>query len=163
MAVEIRWDDKVVKVGGEKGSQASQQWVWTRLSSGRFRVSVGGKNHRISVIEGPGPSGNMVVRVDGVERQLQVLDERAMLLDRTGMSGRDTKADLELCAPMPGKVLSVLVKPGQKVEEGDSILILEAMKMENAIKSSITAVVEEVLANAGSAVEKGELLVKFAV
>jgi biotin carboxyl carrier protein len=105
----------------------------------------------------------MVVRVDGVERQLQVLDERAMLLDRTGMSGRDTKADLELCAPMPGKVLSVLVKPGQKVEEGDSILILEAMKMENAIKSSITAVVEEVLANAGSAVEKGELLVKFAV
>ena len=162
MAIEIRWDDKVVKVGVGKGAADSQQWVWTKLSSGRFRVSVGGKNHTVTAIEGPDASGNMVVRVDGVERKLQVLDERSMLLDRMGMSGSDTKADLELCAPMPGKVLSVLVKPGQKVEVGDSLLILEAMKMENAIKSSVSAVVEKVLANAGSAVEKGELLVKFA-
>ena len=162
MAIEIRWDDKVVEVGAAEGSESTQQWVWTKLSSGRFRVSVDGKNHIVTAIEGSDASGNMVVRVDGVERKLQVLDERSMLLDRMGMSGSDTKADLELCAPMPGKVLSVLVKPGQKVEVGDSLLILEAMKMENAIKSSVSAVVEEVLANAGSAVEKGELLVKFA-
>ena len=63
---------------------------------------------------------------------------------------------------MPGKVLSVLVKPGDFVQQGDSLLVLEAMKMENVIKSSVSATVEEVPANADSSVEKGELLVKFA-
>jgi biotin carboxyl carrier protein len=104
----------------------------------------------------------MVVRISGVEREVTILDERALLLDRMGMSSADTKADLELCAPMPGKILSVLVKPGDYVNTGDSILILEAMKMENVIKASAAATVEEVPASAGSAVEKGELLVKFA-
>ena len=79
-----------------------------------------------------------------------------------GMSAGDTSEELDLFAPMPGKVLSILVKPGDVVQPGDTLLVLEAMKMENVIKSSVSATVEEVPANAGSAVEKGELLVKFA-
>ena len=63
---------------------------------------------------------------------------------------------------MPGKVLNVLVSEGDTVEAGDSLLVLEAMKMENVIKSSVGGVVESVPANAGVAVEKGQLLVKFA-
>ena len=63
---------------------------------------------------------------------------------------------------MPGKVLNVLVKPGDAVQQGASLLVLEAMKMENVIKSAVSGTVESVSANAGLAVEKGELLVKFA-
>ena len=62
---------------------------------------------------------------------------------------------------MPGKVLSVLVKAGQDVKAGDSLLILEAMKMENVIKSAVDGTIEDVNAKAGLAVEKGELLVAF--
>jgi biotin carboxyl carrier protein len=62
---------------------------------------------------------------------------------------------------MPGKVLSVKVEAGQTVEPGDALLVLEAMKMENVIKSAIGGVVEDVLAKAGMVVEKGELLVAF--
>jgi biotin carboxyl carrier protein len=62
---------------------------------------------------------------------------------------------------MPGKVLSVKVKPGQSVKPGDALLVLEAMKMENVIKSAVEGVVEDVPAKPGMAVEKGELLVAF--
>ena len=158
--MEIRWDDKVVEVS-EKGESRSD-WVWTQLAPGSYRVNIDGKNYSVSAVDGPDSSGNMVVRVSGVEREVTILDERALLLDRMGMSAGDSKADLELCAPMPGKVLSVVVKPGDTVKPGDSLLILEAMKMENVIKSTVSATVEEVSANADSAVEKGELLIKFA-
>jgi biotin carboxyl carrier protein len=62
---------------------------------------------------------------------------------------------------MPGKVLSVKVSPGQFVKPGDALLVLEAMKMENVIKSAVEGVVEDVPAKPGMAVEKGELLVAF--
>ncbi len=62
---------------------------------------------------------------------------------------------------MPGKVLQVLVKPGDAVEEGQSLLVLEAMKMENVIKSVASGRINEVPIQEGQAVEKGALLVGF--
>ena len=161
MAMEIRWDDKIVEVSEDKNGGIRDNWVWTQLAPGSYRVSIEGKNYTISAIEGSDSSGKMTVKVSGVEREVVILDERALLLDRMGMSTGAISAELDLCAPMPGKVLSVLVKPGEVVQQGDSLLVLEAMKMENVIKTSVSATVEEVPANAGSAVEKGELLVKF--
>ena len=160
--MEIRWDDKVVEVREDVNRDLREGWVWTQLAPGSYRVSVDGKNYTVSTVEGPDANGKMVVRISGVEREVSILDERAVLLDRMGMSAVNDTAELELCAPMPGKVLKVLIKQGDKVNPGDSLLVLEAMKMENVIKASVSAMVEEVPANAGSAVEKGELLVKFA-
>ena len=62
-------------------------------------------------------------------------------------------------APMPGKVLQVLVKEGDAVEEGQPLLVLEAMKMENVIKAAVNGKVSVVKAAQGQAVEKGALLV----
>ena len=157
MAMEIRWEDKIIKVS----SKAQLIWEWTRLSEGTFSVKIEDKSYKVEAIDGPDSSGNMTIRVEGVERQVKILDERALLLDKMGMSSVDTGADLTLYAPMPGKVLSVKVEPGQTVEPGDALLVLEAMKMENVIKSAIGGVVEDVLAKAGMVVEKGELLVAF--
>jgi biotin carboxyl carrier protein len=63
---------------------------------------------------------------------------------------------------MPGMVISVLVNEGQEVSAGESILILEAMKMENVIKSPVQAIVKTIKVKQGSAVEKGQLLIEFA-
>ena len=157
MAMEIRWENKTIEVS----SKTPPLWEWTRLSEGTFRVTIQGESYKVEAIEGPDSLGNMIVRVAGVEREVKILDERALLLDKMGMSLGSAKAELQLCAPMPGKVLSVKVSPGQLVEPGDALLVLEAMKMENVIKSAIGGVVEDVLAKAGMAVEKGELLVAF--
>jgi len=147
MAKEIRFEERIIAVDSENPTLGE----WTRTSKGCFRV----------LIEGPDESGAMTVKIGGVLREVTVLDERALLLDKMGMNTSDSGADLQLCAPMPGKVLSVLVKAGQDVKVGDSLLILEAMKMENVIKSAVDGTIEDVNAKAGLAVEKGELLVAF--
>ena len=64
-------------------------------------------------------------------------------------------------AVMPGMVVKVLVKEGDQVKKGDALLILEAMKMENQVKSPGEGVVKSVKVKAGQAVESGDILVEF--
>lgn len=64
-----------------------------------------------------------------------------------------------VCAPMPGKIMSIKVKAGQAVKEGDLILTLEAMKMENEIFCSASGTVKEIRVNEGAAVNAGDVLV----
>lgn len=64
-------------------------------------------------------------------------------------------------APMPGLVLEVSVAPGQAVQKGDTLLILEAMKMENVIKAAGEGVVKAIPATKGLAVDKGQVLIEF--
>lgn len=61
-------------------------------------------------------------------------------------------------APMPGKILSCNVTEGANVSEGDVILVLEAMKMENSIESPVSGVVQKVNVKAGDSVDDGTLL-----
>jgi biotin carboxyl carrier protein len=67
----------------------------------------------------------------------------------------------EIKAPMPGLVLSVLVTEGQEVSKGDSLLVLEAMKMENVIKSPASGMIKKILINKADKVEKNEILIQF--
>ena len=67
-----------------------------------------------------------------------------------------------LKAPMPGLIIKINVKNGQEVKKGDALLVLEAMKMENVIKSPADLVVKQVLARPKEAVEKDQTLIKFA-
>lgn len=62
-------------------------------------------------------------------------------------------------APMPGKIVTVKVKKGQQVQAGETVLILEAMKMEQEIKSNTSGVVNEILVNDGDTVKKEQALI----
>jgi biotin carboxyl carrier protein len=68
----------------------------------------------------------------------------------------------ELTAPLPGTVIEVFVKPGEYVEMGQVMLIIEAMKMKNSIRSTRAGTVAEVLVSAGQTVAHKQVLVKFA-
>jgi biotin carboxyl carrier protein len=78
-----------------------------------------------------------------------------------GLENALTPKIANLKAPMPGLVLQVLVNPGDTVAKGDKILVLEAMKMENAIKSPTDGIISDVLAKQGMAVDKNQLLITF--
>lgn len=67
-----------------------------------------------------------------------------------------------LTAPLPGTVIEVFVKTGDKVEAGQVVLLIEAMKMKNSIRSVFSGTVSEVLVNAGQSVAHKQTLVKFA-
>jgi biotin carboxyl carrier protein len=62
---------------------------------------------------------------------------------------------------MPGMVLNVLVQEGIAVKKGDALIVLEAMKMENILKSPSDGVIKKIIANKGKAVEKNEVLIQF--
>jgi biotin carboxyl carrier protein len=67
----------------------------------------------------------------------------------------------ELKAPMPGLVLDIVVSEGQEVKKGDALVVLEAMKMENILKSPADVVVKKISVKKGTAVEKNQVLVLF--
>lgn len=130
-----------------------------RDERGRWWVRMGRRNHRVSVQ--PLAGGRWDVRVDGVSDQWQARNLREILMERMGIEEGVGAQALELRAPMPGKVLEILVEEGQTVEEGEAMLVLEAMKMENVLRAGTAGVVLSIGVEAGSAVEKEAVLISM--
>jgi biotin carboxyl carrier protein len=101
------------------------------------------------------------IEVEGETYDLVVKDELDQMLDKMGFSNVSSKHIKEIKAPMPGLVLSIAVTEGQEVKEGDKILILEAMKMENSIMIHANAKIKRIAVKPGQAVDKGQILVEL--
>jgi biotin carboxyl carrier protein len=100
--------------------------------------------------------------IDGdvhVVRSVRPID---LLLDELGMTATAIKGPEVLLAPMPGLVLRVDATAGSAIEQGQTLIVLEAMKMENNLKSPSSGTIAEVYVQAGQAVEKGAKLLRFA-
>ena len=96
-------------------------------------------------------------RVFEVKRKYALLD----LISQMGLDKKKVKKLKELSSPMPGRVLKIMVKPGNQINIGDSLLSLEAMKMENILKSDGEGIVKEIFINEEQVVDKGEVLIEF--
>ena len=94
------------------------------------------------------------VATGGRVHRFKLLDERTLRARQGSVRG----GDREIRAVMPGKVVAVLVEVGAPVAEGDGLLVIEAMKMENEIKATRAGTVTEIHVAPGQAVEAGELL-----
>lgn len=101
------------------------------------------------------------VKVNGTIYKVAVEDQFDQLLKQLGMDNLATTKVQQIKAPMPGLVLSVLVAEGDEVKKGDSLLVLEAMKMENMIKSPTDGVIKKISIKQGDKVEKNEVLINF--
>ena len=101
------------------------------------------------------------LKVNGSLIVLEAKNEFDILLEKMGMANVGSAKVSKLKAPMPGKVLDVLVTVGQEVVKGDWLVILEAMKMENVLKADDVGVVKSVNVSIGEAVEKNNVLIEF--
>lgn len=101
------------------------------------------------------------LELDGENFEMEIKNQLDQMLDSMGFSSVSTKQIKEIKAPMPGLVLEIAVKEGQEVKEGDRILILEAMKMENSIMIQSNAVIKRIAVTAGQPVDKGQVLVEL--
>lgn len=81
--------------------------------------------------------------------------------ERTEKKEESVSTGKVITTPMSGIILKIFVSPGQKINAGDNILILEAMKMENEIKADTSGIVKSVLVKEGDAVETGQVLVEL--
>lgn len=117
-------------------------------------------NARIS--ETGGTDKELSVEIDGDIFHVSIKDGLDQMLDNMGYSNASSKQIKEIKAPMPGLVIEISVNEGQQVKEGERILILEAMKMENSIMIQSDAIIKKVSVSPGQAVDKGQVLVELA-
>jgi len=101
------------------------------------------------------------IKVNGTIYKVAVADQFDQLLKQLGMDNLTAVKVQQIKAPMPGLVLSILVSEGQEVKKGDSLFILEAMKMENMIKSPTDGTIKKIAIKQGDKVEKNEVLISF--
>ncbi len=99
---------------------------------------------------------NLLVR--GSVVPVEVLDLRRMRLRKAQSAVAGPQGPANITSPMPGKVIAVLVKEGQEVAEGDGLLVVEAMKMENELRAPRAGVVRNLVAQEGASVEGGAAL-----
>jgi biotin carboxyl carrier protein len=135
----------------------------------RYTVTVNGRTHDVELIEQRGSfvrfeTGGTTYEVD-ISPQL-VLRERSGapvggVAPRPAAKPKQAKAAGDVVAPMPGIIVSVGVSVGQTVTTGQSLLVMEAMKMENNITATGAGVVKEILVKPGQQVENGQLLIKL--
>jgi biotin carboxyl carrier protein len=102
------------------------------------------------------------IKVNNHTYHITAKDKYDALLEQMGLSNMNTAKIREVKAPMPGMVLKVFVAVGDQIKKGDNLFILEAMKMENIIKSPDDVTVKVVKIKPGDKVEKGKVLVQFA-
>jgi biotin carboxyl carrier protein len=104
---------------------------------------------------------NPKIVVNHTPYQLEIKDDKDILLEKMGLDNQKGKKVENLKAPMPGLVLSILVKEGDSIEKGEPVLILEAMKMENVLKATSNGIVKEIKVEEKTAVEKNQVLVIY--
>ncbi|HKH93172.1 MAG TPA: biotin/lipoyl-containing protein [Gemmatimonadaceae bacterium] len=123
-------------------------------------LTVGDEVHRIVVR--PGSSrGHYTIWVDGFRHEVEALDERMRAIRELAGASAGPVGPAPLVAPMPGMIVRVNVQVGDRVQQGQGLVVMEAMKMENELRAPAAATVKAVLAQPGSAVEKGALLIEL--
>ena len=132
-----------------------------QLSPTEFNIIKDHRNVTAKFLEENALGKKLKIEIEGESFDIEIKDELDQVLEQMGFGSASNKAIKEIKAPMPGLVLEIAVADGQDVKEGDKILILEAMKMENSIMIHTDARIKKIAVIAGQAVEKGQVLVEL--
>ena len=121
-------------------------------------VKLGSQVYRVVVQKRQG-RGKYTLWVDGYRFDAEALDERTRAIRDLSAASAGPIGPTPILAPMPGLIVRVNVKAGDKVQAGQGVVVMEAMKMENELRATAAGTVRSVEISPGTAVEKGALLV----
>jgi len=127
--------------------------------NGRFLFKTGTKMYKIDNISRDGKE--ITFSLNGTFLTASVKDGQDLLLEKLGFKSELEASIGNLKAPMPGKILDILVNEGTEVALGDPVMILEAMKMENELKAPADGILETLHVEKGDNVEKNQLLLEI--
>ncbi len=99
------------------------------------------------------------IDLQGQKYSFTIKDHYDLLVAKMGLDLVQKKKLSNITAPMPGLILDILIEEGQNFEEGDALLVLEAMKMENIIKAEGAGKVKKIIAKKGETVEKAQIII----
>ena len=161
-------DKKEFKIDLDKGLNSgvmdgdSFDWDIIKTKGDNYSIIKDNKSYNVEILSIKPEEKSFFIKVDGIKYHLNAKDKYDELLHSLGMDNLTSKKVADLKAPMPGLVLEISVEVGQEVAKGDTLLILEAMKMENVIKSPTDGVVKSISVNKTETVEKNQVILNFA-
>jgi len=170
-----------IEVGGRR------RQVTLRRENDHWRVEIDGREAAVSVVEtgGPGeggrwsmligtasydirfepaPGSELIVHVNGIAVPLVVVEQPGspkarVKAARGGVAAGSDAGPRAVVAPMPGRIVKVLVQPGEAVQARQGLVVVEAMKMENEVRAPHAGIVADVRVREGSSVEANAVLV----
>lgn len=153
---EITNDDDVFVVDG-----VPLKWDVAEITDGYFHIIVDNKSYKAELVKTDPPTKTFTFKINGRIYPVTLRDKFDQLLEKMGMTNAASGKVNNIKAPMPGLIVDLKVADGDAVKAGDTLVILEAMKMENSIKSPGDGVVKTVKVKKGASVEKGQVLIEF--
>ena len=126
-----------------------------------YQVLDGKESYNISIIDQSNQGKSQILQVNDLNMVCTILDPLDQQVESMGLSNIEESKSKNIIAPMPGLILDIMCKEGDEIEEGNSLLILEAMKMENVIKAEGSGTIEKIHLKIGNTVEKGQLIIEI--
>jgi biotin carboxyl carrier protein len=136
-------------------------WDLIEVRENTFHILKDNKSYNATLISFNAEEKTMVVKVNGNEYQVSIKDKYDLLLQQLGIQNKVSPAIQHIKAPMPGLIINIAMNEGDEVKKDDILLILEAMKMENVIKSPRCGKIKQVHVQLRQAVEKNQVLLEF--
>lgn len=136
-------------------------WDIIPIGNDRYHIIYNHQSYTAELIDISADKKEVSLKINYDIFNIVVKDKFDQLLEKLGMTDFSSSKVNEIKAPMPGLILSIHIKEGDKVKKGDSIMILEAMKMENVLKSPGEGIVKSIIVKKGDSVDKNAILVQF--
>jgi len=131
------------------------------IGNGVYHVIENYQSYRVEVVDFNNSEKTARIKVNNNIYAITAKDQFDVLLDKLGLSNLNSAKVSEIKAPMPGMVLKIFVAEGDEIKKGDNLLVLEAMKMENIIKSPADVIIKKIRVKPGDKVEKSQILIQF--
>lgn len=137
------------------------EWDLVEFRENTFHVIKDNKGYNAMLVSFNAEEKTMVLNVNGNDYEISVKDKNDLLLQQLGINVKSSSVIQSIKAPMPGLIINVSANAGDDVKKGDTLLILEAMKMENVIKSPRDGKVKKINVQLKQAVEKNQVMLEF--
>ena len=139
----------------------SVEWDLIEVKNGLFHIIYNDQSFVANVVSTDYQKKSFVININNSNYEVVLKDQFDELLEKLGMVNLNSGVDNEVKSPMPGRIINVSVEVGSKVVKGDNLLVLEAMKMENIIKSTREGVIKSIEVDKDQTVEKNQLMFVF--
>ncbi len=134
---------------------------WLVISEKKKHLITNNKSYSVELVKLDREKKLVTIKVNNKSYDVALKDQYDILLSKLGMADMTTKKVKDIKAPMPGLVVDVLATIGKEVKEGENLLILEAMKMENVLKSPVDGIIKSITVKPTDTVEKNQILISF--
>jgi len=153
----VHLNEQTIQLTSEQLEHASL----IKSSSNQYQLRINNAHYNAEILEVNLQQGTVILKTDRKKRIFRISTPLDQLINELGFNAKNTLHDDALVAPMPGLVLEVKVAVGQSILKGDPLLTLEAMKMENILRSQHDGIIHEIKTTRGDKVEKNQPLIIF--